>query len=529
VLYARYSDEQQRDSWSIEAQVNDLRAYCERLGWAVYEEVCVDEAITGKTEDRPGLLRAMALIREGRANVLVVHKLDRFFRNMAKTFEYVAELEEYGAGLVCTQQPIDTTNPVSGKIVLAVMAALAEIYLDNLSEEVSKGKRARAAAGLPNGDLPYGYVVSRAAESRGANNRAVAEIVPEEAAAVHQAFEWYATGQIGEAAIAHRLNDHGYRMRSKRQRTGGVFTRDTVRSMLHNPFYAGWVLQPSEEPRSWAERALSAARERGMHQPIIAQELYDRVQRVRTERWGTHPTGKGHRAAAPKRFHAPYLAAGLVRCRHCGQRLHGQRSGAGKPSYFCTWAHRGGSCTTKRKSARAAWVDEVLGAAVGGLALPDDWRQRVLAGVETGEAVARQRESERTALERKLERLKTLLIDGDLPQREYRAERARVEQELACIAPPAAGTDHERAAALVADLGRLWEEANTEQRRELAGRAFEAVYLGLDNPGGGLQCVLREPLLPLRSLMSGCRRVIDGLRYHLWNIPRHEDRLGRAA
>src|SRR5260370_33353139 len=98
VLYARYSSSLQADSWSIEAQVADLRVYCERMGWAVLPEICIDEAISGSTDERPGLERAMSLIREGKANVLVVHKLDRFFRNMAKTVEYVAALAAYGAG-----------------------------------------------------------------------------------------------------------------------------------------------------------------------------------------------------------------------------------------------------------------------------------------------------------------------------------------------------------------------------------------------------------------------------------------------
>ena len=106
----------------------------------------------------------------------------------------------------------------------------------------------------------------------------IPQIVPEEAEAIRAAFAWYAGGQIGEATLARRLNSHGYRMRSKRELTGGLFTRDTVRSMLRNPFYAGWVHQPGVELRTWTERASIEHRRRGLHEGIISEELYERVQ-----------------------------------------------------------------------------------------------------------------------------------------------------------------------------------------------------------------------------------------------------------
>jgi DNA invertase Pin-like site-specific DNA recombinase len=510
VLYARYSSERQADSWSIDAQVAELRAYCERMAWSVLDEVCLDQAISGSTTERPGLTRAMDLIRAGRANVLVVHKLDHFFRDMARTFEYVRELEDHGGGLVCTQQPIDTTNPVSGKIVLAVMAALAEIYLDNLSEETAKGKRARAATGLPNGDLPYGYALSRQAERPGANNRAAAQIMPEEAEAIRQAFTWYASGQMGEATIAKRLNEYGYHMRSKRGLTGGLFTRDTLRSMLRNPFYAGWVRQPGDDAQNWAERAAIGDKQRGLHEPIISQDLYDLVQRVRAERWGDPGIGGRKRGAAPKRLHAPYIAAGLIRCFHCGQRLHGQVAGSGKSSYFCTWHYRGGTCTTQRKSREAVWIDGALGAAITGMQLPPDWRDRILDDLDASASIVRQQSAARAALERKLARLKALLIDGDLEQLEYRSERSRIERELINLAPLKSVTGVEDAVALLADLTELWTTGEVEDQRELAATAFEAAYIDLDNPDAGITCSLKEPLRPLRPALDGCRWVTDG-------------------
>jgi site-specific DNA recombinase len=387
------------------------------------------------------------------------------------------------------------------------MAALAEIYLDNLSDETAKGKRARAAAGLPNGNLPYGYLLSKQADVAHANNKATALVVPEEAEAVRLAFEWYATGHIGEAAIARRLNERGYRMRSKRLPATGLFTRDTVRCMLHNRFYAGWVHQPDDEATSWQARAASGRYALGLHQPIITQEDYNRSQSARVERSGG-PEGK-RRGTAPKRYRAAYLASGILRCKQCGQRMHGQMAGTGRAGYFCTWGYRGGTCAAKRKSIEAAVIDTSLGAAVAGLTLPDQWRAAALAESAHDAAREARRLDERAVLERKLTRLKELVIEGDISKDEYRAEKARVEAEITQVAPSAEHVDRERAAALMIDLRRLWQGATTEERRDLAGQAFEAVYLDLDTRAG-LHFVLKEDLKPMAPLLTGCTGVTDG-------------------
>jgi hypothetical protein len=199
------------------------------------------------------------------------------------------------------------------------------------------------------------------------------------------------------------------------------------------------------------------------------------------------------------------------------------------PRYWCTWGHRGGACGSKRKSALAAWVDDGIGAAVSSLVLPENWREQVEALIPAND----QRfayVAQRAALERKLARLKTLFIEGDLSQQDYRAERARVEDELARVQPPAEDIDRERAAALLADLAQVWTRATDDDRRELAAQAFDAVYLDLEHPEAGLHCVLKEALRPLAgALGGGCRRVTDGHRSRKWYIRRAEDRFSQAA
>jgi len=501
LLYVRYSSEMQRDSWSVEAQLGDIRAECQRRGWEITGEF-VDEAESAKDDQRPQFQRCLAAIRAGQGNVIVVHKIDRFSRNMEETFRYVNELEQSGAGLVCTQQPIDMTNAISGKIVLAVLAALAESYLDNLSEETSKGKRARTAAGLSNGDVPYGYVNPEAGKS-GDANRTPAVIVPHEAEAVRLAFELYATGQYSDARVAGELNDRGYRMRSKRHPGGYPFTKDTLTGLLDNPFYAGWVTYTGD---GYSKRTDEARRTPGKHPALISQDLFDRALTIRAQKRGV-----GRRGSPLGQSHV-YLAGGLVHCTCCKQRLRAQGQATRKSSYRDVSAERGITCATTRKSISATVVEHALGAAISGLHLPEDWHTHAMAQMDTAPQDTARLQAQRTMLERKMQHHKRLLMDGDIDQADYRAEKARIDAEVATLQPAKEEVDLETAAHRLRHLKALWEHATPEERREVVQHLFTAVWCDL-NGKRVVAVQLGRAFLSLRNALPKCTQCgSDGIR-----------------
>ena len=73
-------------------------------------------------------------------------------------------------------------------------------------------------------------------------------------------YERYATGQESDRTIAEWLNARG--VRSAR---GRAFGKDTVREMLVNAAYAGYVTGLRGKDRSL----------RGLHEPIISDELFE--------------------------------------------------------------------------------------------------------------------------------------------------------------------------------------------------------------------------------------------------------------
>lgn len=112
---------------------------------------------------------------------MVVHKLDRFARNVRITLEYLEKLEKAGVGFVSISEQMDFSSPI-GKVILANLAAFGQYYSDNLSTEVSKGLKERAMQGLWNGPIPFGY-------AKGEDGLLVT--VEPEAGVIQRAFEMY--------------------------------------------------------------------------------------------------------------------------------------------------------------------------------------------------------------------------------------------------------------------------------------------------------------------------------------------------
>ena len=80
----------------------------------------------------------------------------------------------------------------------------------------------------------------------------------------------------------------------------------------------------------------------------------------------------------------------------------------------------------------SARVDAGLAAYIASIDLPDNWLDRALEYATTDKAAKRQ-DAERASLRVKLEQLQRLVIDGDIDQAMYRAEKMAVEAQLAAL------------------------------------------------------------------------------------------------
>jgi hypothetical protein len=143
------------------------------------------------------------------------------------------------------------------------------------------GLREKARQGLLTGSLPWGYV-------KGEDGVAVPD--PEKAPYVRRLFEMYATGQHTDRTLSAWLNVNG-----QLTARGRAFGIDTVREMLCNAAYAGFV-----SGRRDTSKAI-----KGLHEPIVEGALFERVQLMRRNR---------ARTLHPGRPSTRYLLRGLATC-----------------------------------------------------------------------------------------------------------------------------------------------------------------------------------------------------------------------
>jgi DNA invertase Pin-like site-specific DNA recombinase len=129
-----------------ETQLVALRAFAAAREWQVVGEyVEFAPALTGSGRGPDGRLiglpawrRLWQACRARQVDVIVVWKLDRVFRSALHAHNGLAAMGARGVDFVCTTQPIDTTTP-TGRFVFAILAALAEMEREQISERTRAG------------------------------------------------------------------------------------------------------------------------------------------------------------------------------------------------------------------------------------------------------------------------------------------------------------------------------------------------------------------------------------------------------
>lgn len=158
----------------------ELRAAAARLGDLVLE---VEEKGSGARNDRPGLRRLMEAARRGKVDAVMVWKLDRFGRSVLDVLANIRDLDAAGVRFVAVTQGIDVRpgGDAMSRLILGVLASVAEFERDLIRERTRLGLRAAKAAGRRLGrpsSLPAGGVERvRRLRAAGKSWREVADAV----------------------------------------------------------------------------------------------------------------------------------------------------------------------------------------------------------------------------------------------------------------------------------------------------------------------------------------------------------------
>jgi site-specific DNA recombinase len=118
-----------------------------------------DAGISGTKGEskRPELARMMKDIRAGRLDMVIIAALDRLGRNTRIILDLVERMSDEGVEIVSCRESLDTSTP-TGKFVLTMFAALAQLDRDNIVKRTTEGRDARGKHdGEKGGNVPLGY------------------------------------------------------------------------------------------------------------------------------------------------------------------------------------------------------------------------------------------------------------------------------------------------------------------------------------------------------------------------------------
>ena len=509
VLYSRVSSVSQIDGYSLDAQERLFRELCKNRGWTVvniYREEG-KSAHTDSIRKRPVFKRLLDDSSNDLFDVVVVHTMDRWARNLRVQLEAMKVLADNSVAFVSISEAIDYSTP-HGKLQMSMLGSFSEYSSDALSAHTKKGVGQRAMQGKHLGPLPFGYD-SCWKEEHGEKKRICepehpgsVHLVKIEANAVQEMFKRYASGTTSLAELAGWLNDSGFRTRNTKKLPDGngnlvagprLFTTASVRNILHNAFYTGLVKHKDETYP-------------GLHEALVSTEVFEMVE-------GTLKKNSGRSSTMQKNPEREYLLKGIVRCAHCLMPMWAQTYKSGQPYYREHRESRSlAQCPSAGGSITCDTVDEQMTAIVEAIELGPRWVEEVLTIISVTDDVAVVKEK-RKKVQQRLQRLGKTYVDGLLDDDAYRNQKRQSELELESLVVPHA-EEAEDAGRLIEQLPELWAGSTMGERRRLLTLMMDAVFV---DAKGEKRIVAIKPKAPFRPIFqvatmregSGISLVID--------------------
>jgi DNA invertase Pin-like site-specific DNA recombinase len=194
VGYLRVSTDEQADSGlGLAAQKAAVSAEIERRGWVLVG--FFEDALSGKSLQRPGLSAALEAVESGRAGGVIVAKLDRLSRSLKDFAELMARAQAGGWNLVALDLGVDLSTP-SGEFMAGVMASAAQWERRIIGQRTKDALAVKRAQGVRLGRptvLPTAVVDRILALHRGGQGwSAIARVLNEEGVpTAHGGSRWY--------------------------------------------------------------------------------------------------------------------------------------------------------------------------------------------------------------------------------------------------------------------------------------------------------------------------------------------------
>lgn len=333
-IYVRLSIEnsgKDDDGDSIANQISFCKAYLAEHTDLKLCDIYEDNGEKGTNFDRPEFKRMMDDIRGGKVKCVLVKDLSRFGRDYIEAGEYLEKIFPFmGIRFISITDGYDslTCDDAESALMIPLKNMINDVYAKDISRKIITSFRARQEKGefLP-AFAPYGYVKSKKVAYR-------YEVDQETAPYVRMIFEWKAEG-VSHNEICKRLNDMGAVTPARRKVDLGIWRAEkykhtvwhgrTIIDIMKNPTYTGCIVY-GRIPKSLYEgiKMHRAPEEEwryvpDAHEPIISQELFDKVQKMFADRAEKFKAKMDENA--PLRELVTNHFKGKIYCGDCGKRM----------------------------------------------------------------------------------------------------------------------------------------------------------------------------------------------------------------
>ena len=317
--YTRVSTAIQIDGYSLDAQKARMKAYADFNDYQIVGEY-EDAGKSGKSiEGRASFCRMMEDIKSGKDGVayVLVFKLSRFGRNAADVLSTLQVMQDFGVNLICVEDGIDSSKD-SGKLMISVLSAVAEIERENIRVQTMEGRIQKAREGRWNGGFaPYGY---RLVDG-------VLQINEDEAPAIRTIFEQYVNTDTGANGLSKYLETHGFQKLARQNGTSPLFSATLIRAILKNPVYCGKIAfgrRKLEKIHGTRNEYHQVPQENyllvdGLHEGIVSEELWNAAQvKLLAQSKRYEPVNRSKTEQA-------HLLSALVKCPVCGAGMYSNK------------------------------------------------------------------------------------------------------------------------------------------------------------------------------------------------------------
>lgn len=379
-IYIRVSSNKQaQDGDSIGAQRDALRKYIDSHDSLVFAGEYLDDGISGTKADRDELQRLLDDVRAGKIDLILITKLDRWFRSVRHYTATQEILDRYNVGWMAIWEPIyDTTTP-QGRLIVNQMMSIAQFEAENTGQRIRQVQAYKVTQGeVISGTAPHGYSIVNK------------HLVPNEhAESVLRAFKAFSMNGSINGTLVEISGLEGLPRLQK-----------GLKTMLSNPVYIG-------EYRGNKNFCL----------PIIPRDLWDDVQRQLPMN-------------VKKSQHHCYIFSGLVVCDECGCAMGGnarkrmrQKGEVLTLQYRCPkhFQRRPHQCINQKVLTEPVLERYMLTELHNTIQAVD---------IEVKQKKPKDNRKQIAALERKVNRLKELYLNDLITLDEYKQDKESLSQKL---------------------------------------------------------------------------------------------------